>query len=278
MDTVFCGSHVIHYGINELGLIAQRAADDVGFLGYGEGIHAPARCLHDGGHTCVWFAAITLWNHFPTIGHNTRDVLHMVKEMAGENSPLQPTGQKWANAGCVSVPSRTVTWRVLDSKFFGVAQQRRRVWVIAGARSDFDPGAVLFESDHVSPRIQNYYGKKKKSESLSAPGIDGEFRRYSLNFSTNYTGTLTASYSGSSDQDIVMPGGLIIENFLRRVRRLTPEEFEKIQGFPVGYTDLGQTSPGHRYKALGNSMTVPVIKWIGERIAAEIALNSRSTK
>jgi DNA (cytosine-5)-methyltransferase 1 len=54
------------------------------------------------------------------------------------------------------------------------------------------------------------------------------------------------------------------------VRRLTPTECERLQGFPDGYTDIQpnrkQTPDGPRYKALGNSMAVPVMKWIGERI------------
>ena len=55
------------------------------------------------------------------------------------------------------------------------------------------------------------------------------------------------------------------------VRRLTPVECERLQGFPDGYTDIrpsGKDTPdGPRYKALGNSMAVPVMRWIGERIA-----------
>jgi DNA (cytosine-5)-methyltransferase 1 len=52
------------------------------------------------------------------------------------------------------------------------------------------------------------------------------------------------------------------------VRRLTPTECERLQGFPDGYTDIMPETPdGPRYKALGNSMAVPVMRWIGSRIA-----------
>jgi DNA (cytosine-5)-methyltransferase 1 len=56
------------------------------------------------------------------------------------------------------------------------------------------------------------------------------------------------------------------------VRRLTPIECERLQGFPDNYTEIpwrgkAETPDGPRYKALGNSMAVPVMKWIGERIA-----------
>ena len=54
------------------------------------------------------------------------------------------------------------------------------------------------------------------------------------------------------------------------VRRLTPVEAERLQGFPDGHTDIGwkgkKTPDSHRYKAMGNSMAVPVMRWIGERI------------
>ena len=62
-----------------------------------------------------------------------------------------------------------------------------------------------------------------------------------------------------------------------RVRRLTPIECERLQGFPDNYTSIpygrakhpDQLCPdGHRYKAIGNSMAVPVMRWIGERIAS----------
>jgi len=52
------------------------------------------------------------------------------------------------------------------------------------------------------------------------------------------------------------------------VRRLTPRECERLQGFPDDYTLISpKTADGPRYKALGNSMAVPVMRWIGERIA-----------
>lgn len=59
------------------------------------------------------------------------------------------------------------------------------------------------------------------------------------------------------------------------VRRLTPRECERLQGFPDDYTRIEwrgrpaeQCPDGPRYKALGNSMAVPVMRWIGQRIDA----------
>ena len=63
------------------------------------------------------------------------------------------------------------------------------------------------------------------------------------------------------------------------VRRLTPAECEKLQGFSPGYTDIPWRGKDHapdgpRYKALGNSMAVPVMAWIGRRIEAVEALTA----
>ena len=61
-----------------------------------------------------------------------------------------------------------------------------------------------------------------------------------------------------------------------QVRRLTPTECERLQGFPDGYTNIpwrkkDEAPDGPRYKALGNSMAVPCMRWIGERIQAATA-------
>lgn len=67
--------------------------------------------------------------------------------------------------------------------------------------------------------------------------------------------------SGASGRNTPM-----VQNQMQ-VRRLTPTECERLQGFPDGYTNiLPKTPDGPRYKALGNSMAVPVMRWIGKRI------------
>ena len=53
------------------------------------------------------------------------------------------------------------------------------------------------------------------------------------------------------------------------MRKLTPTECERLQGFPDGWTDIRDAAPDTpRWQALGNSMAVPVIRWLGERIQA----------
>jgi DNA (cytosine-5)-methyltransferase 1 len=93
---------------------------------------------------------IVLWENVPGV-LNTKDNAFgcFLAGLAGEDGALEPPGGKWANAGAVYGPSRAVAWRTLDAQYFGMAQRRRRVFVVASARKDFDPTQVLFEWDGV---------------------------------------------------------------------------------------------------------------------------------
>jgi DNA (cytosine-5)-methyltransferase 1 len=78
-------------------------------------------------------------------------------------------------------------------------------------------------------------------------------------------GTLRANPGSGFRSDGTPVEGVAIQNMA--VRRLTPVECERLQGFPDNYTNIKENCPdGPRYKALGNSMAVPVMKWIGNRI------------
>ena len=92
--------------------------------------------------------SIVFWENVPGVLNTSDNAFGcFLAGLAGEDNPLAPPRGKWTNAGYVSGPKRTVAWRVLDAQYFGVAQRRRRVFVVASARDDFDPAAVLFEFD-----------------------------------------------------------------------------------------------------------------------------------
>lgn len=94
--------------------------------------------------------AIIVWENVPGVLSSKDNAFGaFLGLLAGEDCELQPPGKKWTNAGFVSGPKRTIAWRVLDAQYFGVAQRRRRVFVVASARTDFDPKKVLFESEGV---------------------------------------------------------------------------------------------------------------------------------
>jgi DNA (cytosine-5)-methyltransferase 1 len=198
------------------------------------------------------------------------------------------------------------SYRVLDAQYFGVAQRRKRVFVV-GHIGDWQPTAkVLFESESL---CGNSKASRKSWQEVAAT-ITARFGASRNNFeeiapfySSEKSATLTASGAGFSrpgqtstahENYIAIQGNLIgrdkggpqgigvaenspmytltksdvhgVANNVA-VRRLTPVECERLQGFPDNYTNIKENCPdGPRYKALGNSMAVPVMKWIGNRI------------
>ena len=307
--------------------------------------------------------AIIFWENVPGV-LNTKDNAFgcFLGALAGEDEPLIPSGDKWTNAGCVFGPKRTIAWRVLDAQYFGVAQRRRRVFVVASARADFDPAAVLFEFQGVrrdtapsretrqaaakcltaragngggfdldteTPVIANtvaartntaldvqsgtfipsklwpadiactldtHFGDKQGLEDqhvnagcpLFVPAIvhgtqdpcvsDIAFAQARNNGGENVLiQPIPEYYSHDYCQDRIYSTNGVSpalncsqDHTIRtamQVRRLTPVECERLQGFPDNYTNIKDKCPdGPRYKALGNSMAVPVMAWIGKRI------------
>ena len=330
--------------------------------------------------------AIVFWENVPGV-LSTKDNAFgcFLAGLAGEDEPLRAPGGKWANAGAVYGPARAIAWRTLDAQYFGLAQRRRRVFVVASARDGFDPATVLFEWDGVrrdsAPRRE---AREKPAGSVVArAGRNGGASNadvdagHLLAFGGNNTAgpidvatarNACASASGRMDFEtetfLVQPvrpvgfnarqdpdhwhdrtgpldtdGGTqavsyaiqagalrtnpasgpdgvgvqadhaytlearsevqavatvrdvaqaITSNYGKQcdnsdtalgpnlaiqsmqVRRLTPTECERLQGFPDDYLDIPYrgkpAADGPKYKALGNSWAVPVVRWIGERI------------
>lgn len=190
--------------------------------------------------------SIIFWENVPGVLSDKSNAFGcFLGAIVGESCELQPPGGKWTNAGCVYGPQRAVAWRILDAQYFGVAQQRKRLWVLAGA-GDFDPTSILFESE-----IQRIPTAKRME---AEPPV----------------GTLTATDSkGPSLQrnHLVVPS-------VQGDRKLLPVEHERLQGFPDNYTQIpwrgkpaDRCPDGPRYKALGNSWAVPCVAWIFRRIA-----------
>ena len=305
--------------------------------------------------------------------------------LVGNDDPIVPAGGKWTNAGMVMGPKRRAAWRVLDAQYFGVAQRRRRLFVVASARDDFDPAEVLFEREGLRrdtpPRrekgqefaatIAQCFDRQRSDEygtddiastmsardfkaatdlvaqpiafnskdygsdattdmsptlrSLGAYGANGGgsmavaqpipldtmniIERPSDKRRANRIGrgygeagdpmfTITKGHSHAVAQSVAQPTayassdgkvrilndvmstldsagesrGTNQQRFIHQemaVRRLTPRECERLQGFPDDYTAIPGAADGPRYKSLGNSMAVPVMAWIGKKIANE---------
>ena len=331
--------------------------------------------------------AIIFWENVPGV-LNTKDNAFgcFLAGLAGEDGELKPAGKKWTNAGMVLGPKRAVAWRVLDAQYFGLAQRRKRVFVVASARNDFNPAEVLFEFDGLrrdtapgrnsrettASDAQSGIGSGSNPETVTTSFTPSSFAQYSEgvgtlranggdlgggsesivttynkqrigeystedvastcaardykdatdlvtyeNFKTVYEmhaqdarvqnvgdvlPTMSATYGMGGGNIPVTYGIATMSNVAgtldasyykgqgsrqggerefvgqqMAVRRLTPTECERLQGFPDGYTQIpwrkkpAEDCPdGPRYKALGNSWAVPVVAWIGERIAKEL--------
>lgn len=295
-------------------------------------------------------ATIIVWENVPGVLSSKDNAFGcFLAALAGEDDALEPPGDKWANAGCVFGPARTVAWRILDAQYFGVAQRRRRVFVVASARKNFNPAAVLFEFDRV--RRDTAPSREAREEAAGTlasrtdaggfPGTDEACSGYlqpvtcmahgqgGAEIVTEQCPTLTCNHEtpiafqplpavcGTRNPDISEEQGHTLDrsgcqetaiaygipgNWIGRapanggnsvepmnnvapcltsadrhgvayqmaVRRLTPIECERLQGFPDNYTLVPYrnkpAADAPRYKALGNSMAVPCMTFIGKRI------------
>lgn len=137
-------------------------------------------------------------------------------------------------------------YRVLNAEYFGVPQRRRRVFVVASLGGWQNPAKVLFEPESLQGDITPV------SVGQSVRGRD------KTTFGCFDTRGVNAYDRADLDNLIFFdPNG---------PRRPMPVEVERSFGFPDGYTDIPEVSESQRYKMLGNSMAVPVMRWIGERI------------
>ncbi|MCG9081256.1 DNA cytosine methyltransferase [Laribacter hongkongensis] len=334
-------------------------------------------------------SSVIVWENVPGVLSSKDNAFGcFLAALAGEDDELVPAGEKWSNAGYVLGPARAIAWRILDAQYFGVAQRRRRVFVVASSRKGFDPRSVLFESGGVRRDSAPCRGERQETAAtltsslgrrcgvpdeasanghlqpvafggaayLTANGQKSEDgtsignpiipAAHTLPFDTsqltspgNYSRPRpgdpchplsaaahapaiafaeTFSVHGTQDPDVLTAmahtlgrnsgqenavlsvtlrgrdGGATAElgddlaGCLRAsggggdkphaltgvaVRRLTPVECERLQGFPDGWTDVPYrgkpAADSPRYKAIGNSMAVPVMSWIGKRIEEE---------
>ena len=186
-------------------------------------------------------------------------------------------------------------YRMLDAQYFGVAQRRKRVFVVGCLGNWKSAAEVLFESESLRGDIKKGKIKKQNIATGFVPsvaiqgnligrdkggpqgiGVSESETMYTLTkadvhgvatFVDTYNGTIQGNVSATMTADMAGPthsGPKIMQNM--EVRRLTPVECERLQGFPDNYTSIPKSVDGNRYKALGNSMAVPVMRWIGNRI------------
>lgn len=176
----------------------------------------------------------------------------LISALAGVEVP-PPVG-RWPQAGSVRGKTRNIAWRVLDAKYFGLPQQRRRLYVIAAPKSTA-PEAILFERH-----------EPDGTAILSSSPL--EFQKDGVRYEVfrEYTDCLYSAYATKWNGNAAAYNGSLFVVQDGRLRRFSPLECERLMGFPDGYTAIEGASRTSRYRALGNSWAVPVVRWVGERL------------
>ena len=178
--------------------------------------------------------------------------------------------------GCLDQLGYDLEWRLLDTQDFGLPQSRARVYLVGHLRGRSD-GWVLSHtqgSGGVETPSSKTRGKGSRTSSGSIKVTQTNPTKY-LSNGREIVGCLCARDYKGIGSDCVSMGKVIVETSLEeiRLRKLTPREYERLQGFPDDWTKIpwngkpAELCPdGHRYKTMGNTMSVPVVRWIGQRI------------
>jgi len=149
-------------------------------------------------------------------------------------------------------------YRVVDSRFTGVPQRRRRVLLVAS--SDQDPRQVLFADDAGDPPPETY-----RTDAYGFYSTEG---KGGLGWAQDAVPTL----KGGSTLGIPSPPAIWLPGAADGRRFVTPtiEDAEALQGFPRGWTQPAEEGRrrGPRWKLVGNAVTVPVARWLGGRLTA----------
>jgi DNA (cytosine-5)-methyltransferase 1 len=175
--------------------------------------------------------AVILWENVPGV-LSTKDNAFgcFLAGLVGADRPIEPSGKRgrWTRSGLVRGPKRSAAWRVLDAQFFGLAQRRERVFVVASARPGFHPEQILFEPE----------GVRRDSPPRRETGQD-------------VAGTLAARTRGGGGlgTDFDLAGGLIPEVTSALTSSSHPgghngQDDDKVFAFPIAEVDAGWNSNG----------------------------------
>jgi DNA (cytosine-5)-methyltransferase 1 len=149
-----------------------------------------------------------------------------------------------------------ISWRLLNTRYFGLPQSRPRVYICAWLDDPVRAGEALFETKFPSPVKNERRAFLETSCSLPGPLVPKVSFCLSAT-SGRHTGTDWSRTYVAYEND---------------VRRMTPVECERLQGFPDNWTKLedelasADLADSLRYHALGNAVSVAVIQWIAKRI------------
>ena len=209
-------------------------------------------------------------------------------------APGVPVPEKgWPTSGCLygELGRWSLAWRIHDGQFWGVPQRRRRIALVCDFGGLAAP-EILFERKGVSGDIDQGTAEGDALAPGAGGGAAGTTVAQKFGTGGNNTPLVVAGIdcrNGKETEELLntlQSGGTGVSlnathpiRIGKTIRRLTPLECERLQGFPDGWTDIGpwtdskgkfhkESSDSARYKALGNSIALPFWKWLSKRISA----------
>ena len=259
------------------------------------------------------YPTFAVWENVPGAftsnkGEDFRTVAEEIARAAQpEISVIRP--KKWPNAGTVVGKGHSLAWRLLDARYWGVPQRRRRIFLVADFAGE-RAGEILFKPESLRRDFEEGGRARQNASAYVTAGTGGagggqdlhglivlnDQGGNSLNVESadiaptlraethgnlpvvcTYTATSFGQYAEGVGTLKASGGDLgggseTIVAFLARslgLRRLTPTECERIQGFPDDWTAWGDCGAGgvkisdtQRYRALGNSVAVPCVEFV----------------
>jgi len=208
-----------------------------------------------------------------------------------------PICKRWANAGLVDCRDRQIAWRILDAQYWGCAQRRQRVFIVAsfgnrraaeilfeskGLQRDFTPyncegqrntcgiekgvndssGLKLYENHGQDCRYKEVTVSPTVTANFGMGGNNTPFVVHGIgrdDFNQGRNGQFSLSFSEELQPPLTARGaGGVFDGY--HVRKLTPIECERLQGLPDNWT--AGVSDTQRYKMIGNGMAQPIADWI----------------
>jgi len=165
-----------------------------------------------------------------------------------------------------------IAWRTLNSQYFGVPQRRRRVFILARRSSGRSCGEILLKSQGSFGNSYESQKKKTSNSPISLSGVGDGGADVKDFQSGRITPALITRAGNVQDDQQTMQLINELKTEIIGVRRLTPIECERLQGFPDNFSLVGNAKDTKRYAAIGDAVTVPVAKWIGEKLMKEFML------
>jgi DNA (cytosine-5)-methyltransferase 1 len=253
------------------GLIDKRGQLTLSFIDIADAIDEKRRENKKANSTILWE------NVEGVLNDKTNAFGIFIAGLAGLDDEIRC--KRWSSAGIVFGRTRNVAWRVLDAKYFGLPQQRRRLFVIATDKK-YSPANILFETTKYNESLFDYKclykdnGKNNNKTEISLfntyidknHGLMKKIENNVIEVFREYTDCLYSAYGTKWNGNAAAYNGSLYISQNNNVRRLTPLECERLMGFPDNYTLIPNTKDTNRYQAVGNSWPILVIEWIGNKI------------